>query len=180
MGADRDLVRPLAKRLKSLFEDRIFLNTKVGSVSKSGDDKVEVTFEGPAKFGSEKYDRVLISVGRSPSTRNIGLENLPGIQTDQRGFIAHNDNLQTGVENIYVIGDAAGEPMLAHKANHEGRHAVEVILGHATTFDKRAIPAVVFTDPEIAWAGLTAEEANRLWNCRPQCRRANRRGGVGN
>ncbi len=161
MGADRDLVRPLAKRLKTLFEDRIFLNTKVGSVSKSGEDKVEVTFEGPSKFGSEKYDRVLISVGRSPSTRNIGLENLPGIQTDQRGFIAHNDNLQTGVENIYVIGDAAGEPMLAHKANHEGRHAVEVILGHATTFDKRAIPAVVFTDPEIAWAGLTAEEAKR-------------------
>ena len=91
------------KDWKSLFEDRIFLNTKVGSVSKSGDDKVEVTFEGPAKFGSEKYDRVLISVGRSPSTRNLGLENLPGIQTDQRGFIAHNDNLQTGVENIYVL-----------------------------------------------------------------------------
>lgn len=161
MGADRDLVRPLAKRIKTLFEDRIFLNTKVGSVTKSGDDKIEVTFEGPAKFGTEKYDRVLISVGRQPSTRNIGLENLPLIQTDQRGFIVHDESLRTGVENIFVIGDAAGEPMLAHKANHEGRHAVEVILGHATTFDKRAIPAVVFTDPEIAWAGMTVDEAKR-------------------
>ncbi len=161
MGADRDLVRPLARRLKTLFEDRIFLNTKVGSVTKSGENKVEVTFEGPAKFGAEQYDRVLISVGRVPSTRNLGLENLPSIQTDQRGFIIHDESLRTGVENIFVIGDAAGEPMLAHKANHEGRHAVEVILGHATTFDKRAIPAVVFTDPEIAWAGLTAEEAQR-------------------
>ena len=161
MGADRDLVRPLAKRLKTLFEDRIFLNTKVGGVSKSGEDKIEVTFEGPAKFGTEKYDRVLISVGRRPTTQNIGLENLPGVETDQRGFIAHDNNLRTAVPNVFVIGDAAGEPMLAHKANHEGRHAVEVILGHASEFDKRAIPAVVFTDPEIAWAGITADEAKR-------------------
>lgn len=159
MGADRDLVRPLARRLKTLFEDRIFLETKVGSITKAGENKVDVTFEGPAKFGTEQYDRVLISVGRVPSTRNLGLENLPGVEVDQRGFIAHNDRLQTAAPNVYVIGDAAGEPMLAHKANHEGRHAVEVILGHATTFDKRAIPAVVFTDPEIAWAGLTADEA---------------------
>ena len=161
MGADRDLVRPLAKRLKTLFEDRIFLNTKVGGVSKSGEDKIEVTFEGPAKFGTEKYDRVLISVGRRPTTQNIGLENLPGVETDQRGFIAHDNNLRTAVPNVFVIGDAAGEPMLAHKANHEGRHAVEVILGHASEFDKRAIPAVIFTDPEIAWAGITADEAKR-------------------
>lgn len=161
MGADRDLVRPLAKRLKTLFEDRIFLNTKVGSVNKKGEDKIEVTFEGPAKFGTEVYDRVLVSVGRVPSTREIGLENLPGVETDKRGFIAHDDNLRTAVPNIFVIGDAAGEPMLAHKANHEGRHAVEVILGHASAFDKRAIPAVVFTDPEIAWAGVTADEAKR-------------------
>jgi len=161
MGADRDLVRPLAKRLKVLFEDRIFLNTKVGGVSKVGEDKIEVTFEGPAKFGTEQYDRVLISVGRRPTTQNLGLENLPGVETDQRGFIVHDDNLRTAVPNIFVIGDAAGEPMLAHKANHEGRHAVEVILGHASAFDKRAIPAVVFTDPEIAWAGITADEAKR-------------------
>ncbi len=157
MGADRDLVKPLARRLKTLFDDRIFLGTKVGSVSLSG-DQVEVTFEGPKKFGVEKYDRVLVSVGRRPLTENLGLENT-AIQTDQRGFVVHDQTLKTAEPNIYVIGDAAGEPMLAHKANHEGRHAVEVILKHASTFDKRAIPAVVFTDPEIAWAGVTAEEA---------------------
>ena len=157
MGADRDLVRPLAKKLKGLFEDRIFLNTKVGSVSLAG-EKVEVTFEGPDKFGVEKYDRVLVSVGRRPSTGSLGLENT-AIKTDRLGFIEHAADLRTAEPNIFVIGDAAGEPMLAHKANHEGRHAVEVILQHASTFDRRAIPAVVFTDPEIAWAGLTADEA---------------------
>jgi len=157
MGADRDLVRPLAKKLKGLFEERIFLNTKVGSVSLNG-EKVEVTFEGPDKFGVEKYDRVLVSVGRRPSTQNLGLENT-AIKTDRLGFIEHGPDLRTAEPNIFVIGDAAGEPMLAHKANHEGRHAVEVILQHASTFDRRAIPAVVFTDPEIAWAGLTADEA---------------------
>ena len=157
MGADRDLVRPLQKNLKALFQDRIHLNTKVGSVALDG-DKVQVTFEGPAKFGTESYDRVLISVGRWPNTKNLGLENT-NVKTDDKGFIAHDDSLRTGDPNIFVIGDAAGEPMLAHKANHEGRHAVEVILGHATTFDRRTIPAVVFTDPEIAWTGVTAEEA---------------------
>lgn len=159
MGADRDLVRPLAKRLKGLFENRIFLNTKVGSVAAKG-DQVEVTFEGPEKFGTEIYDRVLVSVGRQPTTRNLGLENI-NVKTDQRGFIEHDETLRTGEPNVFVIGDAAGEPMLAHKANHEGRHAVEVILGHASVFDRRAIPAVVFTDPEIAWAGITQEEAKQ-------------------
>lgn len=159
MGADRDLVRPLEKRLKELFEKRIFLNTKVGSVAlDSSGEKVEVTFEGPDKFGVEKYDRVLVSVGRRPSTQNLGLENT-GVKTDRLGFIQHDQELRTDEPNIFVIGDAAGEPMLAHKANHEGRHAVEVILKHASVFDRRAIPAVVFTDPEIAWAGLTADEA---------------------
>ncbi len=157
MGADRDLVRPLAKSLKVLFGERIFLNTKVGSVALDG-DKVQVTFEGPGKFGTEKYDRVLVSVGRRPNTQNLGLENT-ACKTDQRGFILHDDSLRTDQPNIFVIGDAAGEPMLAHKANHEGRHAIEVILGHATRFDRRTIPAVVFTDPEIAWTGLTVEQA---------------------
>ena len=114
--------------------------------------------QGPDKFGVEKYDRVLVSVGRRPSTQNLGLENT-AIKTDRLGFIEHGPDLRTAEPNIFVIGDAAGEPMLAHKANHEGRHAVEVILQHASTFDRRAIPAVVFTDPEIAWAGLTADEA---------------------
>jgi len=157
MGADRDLVRPLERNLKTLFQDRIHLDTKVGSLALDG-DKVQVTFEGPAKFGTEAYDRVLVSVGRWPNTKNLGLENT-AVQTDDKGFVIHDDSLRTNEPNIFVIGDAAGEPMLAHKANHEGRHAVEVIQGHATTFDRRTIPAVVFTDPEIAWTGYTVDEA---------------------
>ena len=157
MGADRDLVRPLERRLKKLFDKRIFLNTKVGSVALDG-DQVKVTYEGPDKFGSENYDRVLVSVGRRPNTFDLGVENTD-LKTDQRGFIECDAQLRTSVPNIFVIGDAAGEPMLAHKANHEGRIAVEVILGQPIEFDKRAIPAVVFTDPEIAWAGLTQDEA---------------------
>ncbi len=158
-GADRDLVRPLEKRLKKLFEDRIYLNTKVGSLGKRG-DKIEVAFEGPGEFGTKAYDAVLVSVGRRPTTDNLGLENTR-CKTDQRGFINHDDQLRTDDPNIFVIGDAAGEPMLAHKATHEGRLAVEVIQGKNVTFDKRAIPAVVFTDPEIAWAGITEEEAKQ-------------------
>lgn len=159
MGADRDLVKPLQKRLSRLFENRIFLNTKVGSVGKNG-DRIQVAFEGPGKFGSETYDRVLVSVGRVPNTAKLGLENTR-IQTDNRGFVLHGPDLRTGEPNVFVIGDAAGEPMLAHKATHEGRTAVEILLGHENQFSRRAIPAVVFTDPEIAWAGLTEEEAKR-------------------
>ena len=159
MGADRDLVRPLEKRLKSLFEERIYLNTKVGSVGLRG-DKVEVAFEGPSKFGTEVYDRVLVSVGRRPRTFDLGLENTQ-VKMDQRGFVLHNAKQQTDDPHILVIGDAAGEPMLAHKATHEGRLAIEVLAGHPVEFDKAAIPAVVFTDPEIAWAGLTADEAKK-------------------
>ncbi len=158
MGADRDLVRPLERRLKKLFEDRIFLNSKVGSVGMKG-DKVEVTFEGPNKFGSEEYDRVLVSVGRRPRTFDLGIENT-NLQTDQRGFIICDKQMKAqGESKIYVIGDAAGEPMLAHKANHEGRLVIEVIHGEPIEWDKRAIPAVVFTDPELAWTGITEAEA---------------------
>jgi len=157
MGADRDLVKPLAKRLKTLFEDRIFLNTKVGSLAPQK-DCVQVTFEGPGKFGVEEYDYVLVSVGRSPNSRGIGLENTR-VELDKRGFAVCDKQQRTADPHIFAIGDVAGEPMLAHKATHEGRNAVEVILGHPSEFDKRAIPAVVFTDPEIAWAGLTEEEA---------------------
>lgn len=159
MGADRDLVKPLVRRLEKLFEKRIFLDTKVGSLAAVG-DKIQVAFEGPGKFGTEQYDRVLVSVGRAPNTKHLNLAAL-GIETDRRGFIPCDRQLRTSVPNIYVIGDAAGEPMLAHKATHEGRTAIEAILGHAVSFDKRAIPAVVFTDPEVAWAGLTEEEAKQ-------------------
>lgn len=158
-GADRDLVRPLAKRVDSLFGGRVYLNTKVGSVAEVG-DQVEVTFEGPGKFGHERFDRVLVSVGRRPVTRGLGLENTKIVVND-RGFIECDHQQRTAEPNIFAIGDVAGDPMLAHKATHEGRVAAEVIVGKPAAFDKLAIPAVVFTDPEIAWAGLTEEEAKR-------------------
>jgi dihydrolipoamide dehydrogenase len=145
--------------MAALLEDRIFLNTKVGSVG-DRNDQVEVAFEGPGKFGTERYDRVLVSVGRRPNSRDIGLEKT-GVQTDQRGFVVCDRQQRTAVANIFAIGDVAGEPMLAHKASHEAKTAVEVILGRPAEFDKIAIPAVVFTDPEIAWAGLTEEQAKR-------------------
>lgn len=158
MGADRDLVKPLERRIKPLMEN-IFLNTKVGSVYEKG-DKVEVAFEGPGKFGTEEYDLVLVSVGRSPNTRDIGLENT-NVEVIERGFVKVDSKLRTADPNILAIGDVAGEPMLAHKATHEGRIAIEALLGKSIEFDKRAIPAVVFTDPEIAWAGITEDEAKR-------------------
>jgi dihydrolipoamide dehydrogenase len=158
-GADRDLVRPLHKRLERLFGERIFLNTKVGSIGLR-DSKVEVAFEGPGKFGTEQYDRVLVSVGRRPNSRGFGLEKTQ-VQLDERDFARVDKQLRTADPHILAIGDVAGEPMLAHKATHEGRTAVEVVLGKPVTFDKLAIPAVVFTDPEIAWAGLTEDAAKK-------------------
>jgi dihydrolipoamide dehydrogenase len=158
-GADRDLVKPLQKRLQKLCGDRIFLDTKVGSVADCG-DTIEVTFEGPAKYGVERYSRVLVSVGRRPNSRDLGLENT-NVVVNQRGFVECDKQQRTADANIFAIGDVAGEPMLAHKATHEAKVAVEVILGRPAEFDKLAIPAVVFTDPEIAWAGLTEEQAQR-------------------
>jgi dihydrolipoamide dehydrogenase len=158
-GADRDLVVPLQKRLKTLFDNRIYLNTKVGSVAEI-DNQVEVTFEGPGKFGHERFDRVLVSVGRRPNSRDIGLENTQ-VQLNERGFALCDKQQRTADPHIFAIGDVAGEPMLAHKASHEGKVAIEVILGRNVTFDKHAIPAVVFTDPEIAWAGLTEDRAKK-------------------
>ncbi|MEC9091081.1 MAG: dihydrolipoyl dehydrogenase [Planctomycetota bacterium] len=158
MGADRDLVKPLEKRLNGLL-DNIYLNTKVGTLYPK-DDQVEVAFEGPGKFGTETYDLVLVSVGRSPNTQNIGLENTQ-VEIIERGFVKVDQKLRTADPHIVAIGDVAGEPMLAHKATHEGRISIEAILGKPVEFDKRAIPAVVFTDPEIAWAGITEEEAKR-------------------
>ncbi|TWT66114.1 dihydrolipoyl dehydrogenase [Allorhodopirellula solitaria] len=158
-GADRDLVKPLAKRIDAICDGRVHLNTKVGSVSEV-DDQIEVTFEGPNKFGHERFDRVLVSVGRRPVTRGLGLENTQVVVND-RGFVVCNSQQRTADPKIFAIGDVAGDPMLAHKATHEGRVAAEVIAGKSAEFDKRAIPAVVFTDPEIAWAGLTEGEAKR-------------------
>ncbi len=156
-GADPDLVKPLAKRMEKMCEGRVLLHTKVGSLAEV-DDQVAVTFEGPAHFGNERFDRVLISIGRRPVTQGLGLENTQVVVTD-RGFIQCDASQRTADPKIFAIGDVAGDPMLAHKATHEGRIAAEVIAGKNAAFDKMAIPAVVFTDPEIAWAGITEQEA---------------------
>lgn len=156
-GADRDLVRPLAKQIEKICTGGIYLNTKVGSLTESG-NKIAVTFEGPGKFGSEEFDRVLVSIGRRPVTKNLGLENTK-VEVNDRGFVVCDNQQKTADPHILAIGDVAGDPMLAHKATHEGRVAAEVVAGKASAFDKLAIPAVVFTDPEIAWAGPTEEEA---------------------
>jgi dihydrolipoamide dehydrogenase len=159
MAADRDLVKPLHKNLEKLFGGRIHLNTKVGSLGIRG-DKVEVAFEGPGKFGHEQYDRVLVAVGRRPSSRGFGLETT-GVAINERGFVVVDNQQRTAVPHIFAIGDVAGEPMLAHKASHEAKVAVEAVLGKSVVFDKAGIPAVVFTDPELAWVGLTEEEARK-------------------
>jgi len=158
-GADRDLVKPLHKRLNTLFEERIFLNTKVGSLG-DRDDKIEAAFEGPGKYGTERYDRVLVSIGRRPVSDGIGLENTQ-VKIIERGFVEVDSRQRTADPHILAIGDVAGEPMLAHKATHEGRVAAEVLLDKPVEFAPRAIPAVVFTDPEIAWAGLMESDAKR-------------------
>ena len=156
-GADRDLVSVLFKRVKTLF-DSILLNTTVKSM-KELKNGIKVKFENSDSPESEQeFEKVLVSVGRKPNSEFIGLENTKVELTD-KGFIKVNNKLQTTEPHIYAIGDIVGEPMLAHKASHEGRVAVEAIAGHKVAFEPRAIPAVVFTDPEIAWCGLTETEA---------------------
>ncbi len=156
-GADRDLVLPLHKRLEKLF-DGILLNTMVASVKDEG-SAIRATLKGQDGNAQEKvFDRVLVSVGRKPNSEIPGLEKT-GVQVGPRGFIQVNKQLQTGDPAIYAIGDVVGEPMLAHKAMHEGRTAVEAIAGHKVAFEPNAIPAVVFTDPEVAWCGLTETQA---------------------
>jgi dihydrolipoamide dehydrogenase len=156
-GADRDLVLPLHKRLEKAFEG-ILLNTTVKSL-KEEKNGIRATFEGKDVKEKEKvFDRVLVSVGRKPNSEISGLDKTR-VQVNPRGFIQVNNQLQTDDPSIFAIGDVVGEPMLAHKASHEGRTAVEVIAGHKYTFEPNAIPAVVFTDPEVAWAGLTETQA---------------------
>jgi dihydrolipoamide dehydrogenase len=157
-GADRDLVKPLEKRLREKFA-AIHLGTKVVELTDAG-EKVAVRMEGPEMNGTHSFDRVLVSIGRRPMTSGIGLENTKA-KVNDRGFVVVNEQQQTADPHILAIGDVAGEPMLAHKASHEGKVAAEVLAGKPAAFEPQAIPAVVFTDPEIAWAGLTAEEATR-------------------
>jgi dihydrolipoamide dehydrogenase len=156
-GADRDLVLPLHKKLEKLFES-IQLNTTVASL-KEEPSGIRASLKGQDGKTTEKvFDRVLMSVGRKPNSEIAGLDKTK-VQVNQKGFIQVNEQLQTNDPYIYAIGDVVGEPMLAHKAQHEGRTAVEAIAGHKVAFEPNAIPAVVFTDPEIAWAGLTETQA---------------------
>src|SRR5436190_263947 len=158
-GADRDLVLPLHKRLEKMFA-QILLNTTVTTVKDEGNG-IRATFDGAEVKEREKvFDRVLVSVGRKPNSEIPGLEKTR-VQVGPRGFIQVNKQLQTDDPSIYAIGDVVGEPMLAHKASHEGRVAVEAIAGHKVAFEPNAIPAVVFTDPEVAWCGLTETQAQK-------------------
>jgi dihydrolipoamide dehydrogenase len=158
-GADRDLVLPLHKRLEKLF-DGILLNTTVAAVKDEGAG-IRATLKAQDGTSQEKvFDRVLVSVGRKPNSEIPGLEKTQ-VKIGPRGFIQVNKQLQTDDPAISAIGDVVGEPMLAHKATHEGRTAIEAIAGHKVAFEPSAIPAVVFTDPEIAWCGLTETEAQK-------------------
>jgi dihydrolipoamide dehydrogenase len=157
-GADRDLVKPLEKRLRERFAG-IHLGTKVVELKAAG-EKVEVKTEGPEFDGVHSFDRVLVSIGRRPVSTGIGLENT-NVKVNDKGFVVVNEQMQTADPHIMAIGDIAGEPMLAHKASHEGKVAAEVLAGKPAAFEPQAIPAVVFTDPEIAWAGLTLAEAEK-------------------
>ncbi len=158
-GADRDLVNYLSMRIKKSFAE-VMVNSKVLEM-KEVKDGISVKIQDDKGSVADKvYDYVLMSIGRKPETRGLGLENTKVTLTD-RGWIKVDKQLRTADPNIFAIGDIAGEPMLAHKASHEGRVAVEVIAGHKAYFEPLAIPAVVFTDPEIAWAGLTEEQAKK-------------------
>ena len=156
-GADPDLVKPLARKLKKHFNE-IHLSTKIVDVKPSKPNGLIVTMEKDGETTTKKFEQVLVSVGRKPNTKTIGLENTT-IKTNTKGFIEVDKQQKTNVKNIYAIGDIAGDPMLAHKATHEGKVAAEVICGLPAAFDAKAIPAVIFTDPEIAWVGTTESEA---------------------
>jgi dihydrolipoamide dehydrogenase len=155
-GVDRDLVRPLHKRLQASFE-AIYLNTKVVGLADKK-DSIEVSFEGDLPEKVRRFRRVLLCVGRRPNSAALGLEKTK-VEIDGHGFLAVDQERRTTDPHILAIGDVAGQPMLAHKASHEGKIAVQALAGQSAAFEPRAIPAVVFTDPEIAWAGLTETEA---------------------
>jgi len=156
-GCDPDLVRPLEKRIKARYA-QVLVNTKVIAVA-ADQDGLQVTFEGKdAARNTSTYDYVLVAVGRSPNGKRIGAE-AAGVKVDERGFIPVDKQMRTNVPHIFAIGDIAGQPMLAHKATHEAKVAAEVAAGHKSAFDARVIPSVAYTDPEIAWVGLTESAA---------------------
>ena len=155
-GCDRDIVRPLHKRMEKRFEN-IWLETKVTKIE-AKKEGIIVHFEGDNSPEKEIFDRVLVSVGRKPNGHKIDAVKA-GVDVDEQGFIAANKQMKTNVDHIYAIGDIIGQPMLAHKATHEGKIAAEVIAGEKVEFQAMTIPSVAYTDPEIAWAGVTEEDA---------------------
>jgi dihydrolipoamide dehydrogenase len=155
-GADKDIVAPLTKRITKRY-DNIWLKTKVTAVE-AGPDGLTVRLEGGQAPESAVFDKVLVAVGRRPNGRTIGAENA-GVLVDDRGFIPVDKQQRTSAPHIFAIGDVVGQPMLAHKAVHEGRVAAEVAAGQASYFDARVIPSVAYTDPEVAWVGVTENEA---------------------
>jgi len=156
-GCDPDLVKPLERRLKRRFKAKIHLKTKVTEVRPT-DEGLEAVFEGDRALEPQLFDRVLVAVGRRPNGDRIGAE-ASGVMVDDRGFIAVDKQQRTNVPHIFAIGDIVSEPMLAHKATHEGRVAAEVVAGEKSSFDARVIPSVAYTDPEISWVGLTETQA---------------------
>ena len=158
VGVDQDLVKPLHRRLEKIFES-ITLKTKVVSMEEN-ENGVAVTFEGDIDTPQKTFDRVLVAIGRKPSSQDIGLGNTK-VELDEKGFVIIDDRQRTADERIFAAGDVAGGMMLAHKATREGKVAAEVIAGQTSAFDVRAMPAIVYTDPQIAWCGLTEEQARR-------------------
>ncbi len=157
-GADPDLVRPLEKRLKARYE-QILLGTKVTQVE-ALPEGIRVTFEAQGQSSQRLYDRVLVAVGRVPNGKRIAAE-AAGINVNERGFIPVDQQMRTNLPHIFAIGDVVGQPMLAHKATHEAKVAAEVAAGHKASFDARVIPSVAYTDPEVAWVGVTEGQAKR-------------------
>ena len=156
-GTDSDLVKPLQRKLKKQFES-IQLSSKVTTVTPNKKGTLCVTIENEKGTKKEVFNKVLVSVGRKPNTNLLNIE-ATGVEVNEHGFINVDVYQRTSEKNIFAIGDIVGNPMLAHKATHEGRVAAEVASGHPAAFDVRAIPSVVYTDPEVAWAGLTETEA---------------------
>ena len=157
-GVDADLVKPLHQRLDTLF-DAISLQTKVVSM-RADESGVDVVLEGNVEKTEQRFERVLVAIGRNARSQDIGLENTR-VELDEKGFIKVDDQQRTADEHIFAVGDVVGGMMLAHKATREGKVAAEVIAGEPSAFDVRAIPAVVYTDPQIAWCGLTEDQARR-------------------
>ena len=156
-GADSDIIKPLQRKLNKQFE-QILLSSKVVSVSEIKQDQLSVQIEDKSGIKERVFDKILISVGRTPNINNLKLENT-SVELNEAGFIKVNEYQKTTVNSIYAIGDIVGNPMLAHKATYQGKIAAEVISGHPAVYDVKTVPSVVYTDPEVAWAGITEKEA---------------------